>query len=585
MNIKKLSLIAGMALIGASAGMAHKTTPDWIKTAVFYDIYPSSFMDSDGNGIGDIPGIISRLDYVKSLGVDAIWMNPIYKSGWFDGGYDIIDYYSVDPRFGTNSDVRRLVDEAHKRGLKVCLDLVPGHTSNQSEWFKRAATEGPEGRYADYYIFADEISPKDSADIKKRHQLGDPDNSKLGLWVPTAEAGIPLPESGKYTGNFYLRNYYPCQPALNFGYAKPDSKKSWQQPLDAPGPKALRREMKNIMAYWFDQGVDGFRVDMAASLVRGDKDKKGIMNLWEDMRDWIDREYPGKVLIAEWGDPEHALPGGFDMDFLLIHNSPGFKQITRGTERSKAVGKDAYFEKTGTGAYDKFVKEFSDQYQKSKDYGYISLFSANHDINRLNSEGRDTPDQIKTFMTFLLTMPGVPFIHYGDEIMMRNVKGLPSVEGSREERSGTRTPMQWDNTPTAGFSTAAPEKLYLPIYTDGGKLTVEVQENDPNSVLNFTRALIKLRHDHPMLANAGNWETISDQSKPYPWVYERSNGTERYIVALNPGAKAVSYTLPAEASDSDLELLLANGKVTSKKTKKGIEIKLPGVSSAVFKVK
>ena len=108
MNIKKLSLIAGMALIGASAGMAHKTTPDWIKTAVFYDIYPSSFMDSDGNGIGDIPGIISRLDYVKSLGVDAIWMNPIYKSGWFDGGYDIIDYYSVDHRFGTNYDVRRV---------------------------------------------------------------------------------------------------------------------------------------------------------------------------------------------------------------------------------------------------------------------------------------------------------------------------------------------------------------------------------------------------------------------------------------------------------------------------------------------
>lgn len=583
MSIKKLSCIAGLALMCSASMVAHKTTPDWIKNAVFYDIYPSSFMDSDGNGIGDIPGIISKLDYVKSLGVDAIWMNPIYKSGWFDGGYDIIDYYTVDPRFGTNADVKRLVEEAHKRDLKVCLDLVPGHTSNQSEWFKRAATEGPDGRYADYYIFADEISAKDSADIKKRHLMEDPDNSKLGPWVPTEEAKIPLKDGEKYTGNFYLKNYYPCQPALNFGYANPDPSKPWQQPLDAPGPKALRRELKNIMAYWFDLGVDGFRVDMAASLVRGDKDKKGITSVWNDMREWIDREYPGKVLISEWGDPTYALPAGFDMDFLLIHRSPGFKQITRGTCPSKAVSTDAYFEKTGVGAYDKFVKEFGDKYQKSKDFGYISLFSANHDINRLNSEGRDTPDQIKTFMTFLLTMPGVPFIHYGDEIMMRNVKGLPSVEGSREERSGTRTPMQWDNTPSVGFSSAAPENLYLPTFTDNGKLTVAAQDKDPNSVLNFVRELIKLRHDHPMLANGGDWQTISDQKKPYPWVYTRSNGDETYIVALNPGEKGVSYTLD-ETKGNGLELLLANGKVTTKKTKKGIEIKLPGVSSAIFKL-
>lgn len=583
MNIKKLGCLTGMALLCLASASAHKTTPDWLKTAVFYDIYPSSFKDSDGNGIGDLPGIISKLDYVKSLGVDAIWMNPIYKSGWFDGGYDIIDYYQVDPRFGTNADVKRLVEEAHKRGLKVCLDLVPGHTSNQAEWFKRAATEGPEGRYADYYIFADVISPKDSADIKKRLLSEDPDNSKLGPWVPTDEAKIKLKEGEKYTGNFYMKNYYPCQPALNFGYAKPDPKKPWQQPLDAPGPKALRREMKNIMAYWFDLGVDGFRVDMAESLVRNDKDKKGVMSVWKDMREWLDREYPGKVLIAEWGSPEHSLPGGFDMDFPLIHKSPGYKQITRGTYKGKGVGDDAYFQKSGKGAYDIFVKEFNDQYQKSKDYGYISLFSANHDINRLNSENRDTPDQIKTFMTFLLTMPGVPFIHYGDEIMMRNVKGLPSVEGSREERSGTRTPMQWDNTATAGFSTAAPENLYLPVFTDNGKLTVEAQEKDPNSVLNFTRALIKLRHEHPMLANAGNWETISDSNNPYPWVYTRSNGDETYIIALNPGAKGVTYTLD-NASASALETLIANGKVTTHKGKKGIEIKLPGVSSAIFKV-
>lgn len=584
MKSKNLKHILVSALLLCSLpGYAHKTTPEWIRNAVFYDIYPSSFMDSDGNGIGDIPGIISKLDYVKSLGVDAIWMNPIFESGWFDGGYDIKDYFKVDPRFGSNADVKRLVEEAHKRGLKVCLDLVPGHSSNRAEWFIKSATEGPDGRYADYYIFSDMISAKDSADIIKRRALEDPDNSKLGPWVPTEEAKTGKPLNGKYRGNFYLKNYYPCQPALNFGYANPDPSKPWQQPVNAPGPKAVRRELKNIMAYWFDLGVDGFRVDMAASLVKNDKDKKETMKLWKEMREWIDREYPGKVLISEWGVPEQALPAGFDVDFLLIHRSPGFKQLTRGSVKDKSVGEDAYFVKNGKGGIDKFIEEYGKKYSDTRDFGYISLFSANHDINRLNSEGRDTPDQIKTFMTFLLTTPCVPFIHYGDEIMMRNVKGLPSVEGSREERSGTRTPMQWDNSPSAGFSSASPENLYLPIFTDNGKLTVETQDKDPNSVLNFVRELIKVRHEHPALANDGDWQTLSDINNPYPWIYSRNNGKDTYVIALNPGEKKAEAIVEIPAAKS-LQPILVNGKATTDITKKGIRIKLAGISSAIFKV-
>ncbi len=584
MKSKNLKHILVSALLLCSLPeYAHKTTPEWIRNAVFYDIYPSSFMDSDGNGIGDIPGIISKLDYVKSLGVDAIWMNPIFESGWFDGGYDIKDYFKVDPRFGSNADVKRLVEEAHKRGLKVCLDLVPGHSSNQAEWFIKSATEGPDGRYADYYIFSDVISAKDSADIIKRRALEDPDNSKLGPWVPTEEAKPGKPLNGKYRGNFYLKNYYPCQPALNFGYANPDPSKPWQQPVNAPGPKAVRRELKNIMAYWFDLGVDGFRVDMAASLVKNDKDKKETMKLWKEMREWIDREYPGKVLISEWGVPEQALPAGFDVDFLLIHRSPGFKQLTRGSVKDKSVGEDAYFVKNGKGGIDKFIEEYGKKYSDTRDFGYISLFSANHDINRLNSEGRDTPDQIKTFMTFLLTTPCVPFIHYGDEIMMRNVKGLPSVEGSREERSGTRTPMQWDNSPSAGFSSASPENLYLAVFTDNGKLTVETQDKDPNSVLNFVRELIKVRHEHPALANDGDWQTLSDINNPYPWIYSRNNGEDTYVIALNPGEKKAEAIVEIPTAKR-LQPILVNGKATTDITKKGIRIKLAGISSAIFKI-
>ena len=510
-------------------------------------------------------------------------MNPIFESGWFDGGYDIKDYFKVDPRFGSNADVKRLVEEAHKRGLKVCLDLVPGHSSNQAEWFIKSATEGPDGRYADYYIFSDVISVKDSADIIKRRALEDPDNSKLGPWVPTEEAKTGKPLNGIYRGNFYLKNYYPCQPALNFGYANPDPSKPWQQPVNAPGPKAVRRELKNIMAYWFDLGVDGFRVDMAASLVKNDKDKKETMKLWKEMREWIDREYPGKVLISEWGVPEQALPAGFDVDFLLIHRSPGFKQLTRGSVKDKSVGEDAYFVKNGKGGIDKFIEEYGKKYSDTRDFGYISLFSANHDINRLNSEGRDTPDQIKTFMTFLLTTPCVPFIHYGDEIMMRNVKGLPSVEGSREERSGTRTPMQWDNSPSAGFSSASPENLYLPVFTDNGKLTVETQDKDPNSVLNFVRKLIKVRHEHPALANDGDWQTLSDINDPYPWIYSRNNGEDTYVIALNPGEKKAEAIVEIPTAKR-LQPILVNGKASTDITKMGIRIKLAGISSAIFKI-
>lgn len=578
--MKKFVLAAAFLLGVMPIASPHKTTPEWIKNAVVYDIYPSSFMDSDGNGIGDLQGIISRLDYVKSLGVDAIWMNPIYKSGWFDGGYDIIDYYTVDPRFGKNKDVKRLVDEAHKRGIKVLLDLVPGHTSDKSEWFRRSATEGPDGRYADYYIWTDEITPKDSADLAARMKAPDPATSKKGIWVPTADA---IPNQDNYTGVFFQKNYYPCQPALNFGYSNPDPDKSWQQSVDAPGPRATRRELRNIMAYWFDYaGVDGFRVDLAGTLVKNDKDGKATAALWTEMREFIDREYPGKVLLSEWGKPQIAIPAGFDMDFPLVHEFKGYRDLMTGAGNSKRVGENAYFAKAGKGIIKNFVNEYNEKYKASRDYGYISFFSSNHDVNRVNSESRDTPDQHKVFMTFLLTMPGVPFIHYGDEISMRNVRGLPSVEGSREERSGARTPMQWDNSPSVGFSTATPDKLYLPTFTDGGKLTVEYQDNDPNSTLNYVRKLISLRHSEPGLANVGDWTLISDPEVPYPMIYSRTTECgDCYVIALNPAGRKVKAQV---AISGQLAPLLSVGKPTTKLKNDSTVITMPEVSAVIYKV-
>ena len=190
--MKRLTMFLGavVALLSASATTPTAKGPKWLSDAVFYQIYPSSFQDSDGNGIGDLPGIISRLDYIQSLGVNALWLNPVYESGWFDGGYDIIDFYRIDPRFGTNSDMVRLIDEAHKRGLRVCLDLVAGHTSDRCRWFVESATADPNSRYSDYYIWPDSISADEREQIRLRHASAHPASDTRGHYV---ESPIPVP--------------------------------------------------------------------------------------------------------------------------------------------------------------------------------------------------------------------------------------------------------------------------------------------------------------------------------------------------------------------------------------------------------
>lgn len=281
----------------------HCNSPEWMQDAVFYQIYPSSFKDSNGDGIGDLNGIISKLDYVKSLGVNAIWLNPVFCSTFLDGGYDVVDFYKVDPRSGTNSDLVTLIKEAHKRGIKVCLDLVAGHTSNKCPWFLESTQKDANQRYSDYYIWTDDISEAERHDIELRRKDPNPSVSQRGTFV----------EANAQRAKYYMKNYFESQPALNYGFAHPDPSKPWQQSVDAPGPQAVRREIKNIMSFWFDKGVDGFRVDMAHSLVKGDTDKKATMQLWKEMRAWKDANYPQKVLIAEWSHPSMAVTAGFDL--------------------------------------------------------------------------------------------------------------------------------------------------------------------------------------------------------------------------------------------------------------------------------
>lgn len=319
--MKRLTMFLGavVAFLAASGVQAQPSAkgPEWLSRAIFYQIYPSSFQDSDGNGIGDLPGIISRLDYIQSLGVNALWLNPVYESGWFDGGYDIIDFYRIDPRFGTNSDMVRLIDEAHKRGLRVCLDLVAGHTSDRCRWFVESATADPNSRYSDYYIWPDSISAAEREQIRLRHASAHPASDTRGHYVES-----PYPRA-----RYYMKNYFECQPALNYGYAHPDPSRPWEQAVTAPGPQAVRRELRNIMAFWFDKGIDGFRVDMASSLVKNDPDRSAIRQLWQEMRQWRDSHYPHCALIAEWGNPAMSIPAGFDVDFFMHFNRPGYPSL------------------------------------------------------------------------------------------------------------------------------------------------------------------------------------------------------------------------------------------------------------------
>lgn len=574
---KKVLLVAVLTILFSTSAKSYNG-PQWIHNAVFYQIYPCSYMDTDGNGYGDLPGIISKLDYIKSIGVDAIWLNPIFLSGWFDGGYDIIDFYKVDPRFGTNSDVVKLTTEAHKRGLKVCLDLVAGHTSEKSEWFKQSANDDVNSHYANYYIWANEISQKEKDAITERYKEPNPKASTKGHFV---EANAPR-------AKYYLKNYYECQPALNYGYANPDPKESWQEPVTAPGPKATRQELRNIMAFWFGKGVDGFRVDMASSLVKNDPDKKETMKLWKDLTNWMHKEYPECVLISEWSNPRQSLPAGFNVDLLLRSGKQGYPQLffEQGTPYgSTNKSKNCYFNKAGKGSYSDFFKNYNVVYPSTKKIGYIGIPTGNHDMQRVNIGTRNTPDQLKVLMTFILTMPGTPFIYYGDEIGMKYQMNLPSKEGSRSERAGARTPMQWDNSCNAGFSTAASDKLYYPVDTEKGKLCVASQEKDKKSLLNYVRQLLKLRHSAKAIGNDGDWEQLSDVNNPYPWVYKRMMDNDVYIITINPSNTKVSSFIKAQHSGKNIQKILATGTGSYKSGVSKDEIKVNPVSAIIFKIK
>lgn len=607
--------------------------PEWLRDGVIYQVYPSSYKDSDGNGIGDIRGVISELDYIESLGVRAIWFNPLFVSGWIDGGYDVIDFYRVDPRFGTNNDMVELIEKAHAKGIKVMLDLVAGHTSDKHPWFIQSSQD-TNLQYSDYYIWSDRL-PDAKAERDLETMLKDPNymQNTIGKWMKS-----------EYPRNkFYMKNFYACQPSLNYGYANPDPSRPWEQGVDAPGPKAVRQELKDIIAFWYGKGVDGFRVDMANSLVKNDKDKKEIMNLWREIREWSDKNYPDHVLMAEWGSPKYCLAAGYNIDMDLNstkahnrrmyfdrkHQADGgsYFSLNGGQPSVKDLYGNAWPENkidsktTAAEMLKEYYDYFTDCLESTETMGYFATITGNHDHLRINMGARNTPDQLKVMLTWVLTMP-MPILYYGDEIGMRSLVDLPNVEGANhngKERSGARTPMQWTSGETAGFSTCSPDKLYLPVCTEWspatsypqyldwkknfeagkvktiakGEITVESQDKDPESILNWTRELIALRKSSEALWADSKFIPVFNESQPYPMVYLRSNGKETFLIALNPTGTRKSLTLNDEVSSyrsmtegvkGIVNPVASLGKCSYKRTGKGDVLTLEATSGIIIRL-
>ena len=465
--------------------------PAWLENAVFYEIYPQSFQDSNGDGIGDIPGMIARLDYVASLGCNAIWVNPWYDSPFGDAGYDVRDYKKIAPRYGTNEDAKRFFDEVHARGMHVLIDLVPGHTSIDHPWFLQSE-KAEKNQFSDRYIWSDSVW--EATDLPCLRGISDRDGA----------AAV---------------NFFSNQPALNYGYAR--RTRPWMMSPDSPAALATREAIKDVMRFWLDLGADGFRVDMAASLVKADEDSAETIKLWQDFRAFLDKEYPHCAMVSEWGVPAKSIEGGFHMDFMLHFGPPAYTSLFR--------SEHPFFSREGKGDIRIFLDAYLSDLSSTQKKGLICIPSGNHDMPRL-ARGRDVRD-LKICFAFLLTMAGAPFIYYGDEIGMRYLEGLTSVEGGYD-RTGSRSPMQWEKKEGFGFTSA--KTSYIPFDKSEDAPSVEEQSVNSDSLLAAVKELLALRAAHKALQSFGEFVPVFAQKERYPFAYERRAAGENILVVLNP---------------------------------------------------
>ncbi len=473
----------------------------WYFDAVLYQVYPQSFKDSNGDGIGDFNGLTGKLDYLSYLGVDALWLSPVFESPFADAGYDVADYYKIAPRYGTLADLRRLIREAHRRGIRILLDAVYNHTSVKHRWFAESRKMG-KNPYSKWYMWSNP---------------GRPPASKGGWWLHN--------EDGRH--DQYLSEFHVYQESLNFGH-KGLPKEFGNSPRD-PDVARLHREMQKITAYWLDQGVDGFRCDVPGNI--GHKpfgyDRHVLEVFWNSIRRVCDRHGVRPLIAEEWVHPLEAVNDwGFNMAFTM-HAWDMKKMMKAGAP--------------GAGPYRGNPADFDSKLAKQlgairpKD-GSMVIFTCNHDSERIAAAAGDHDPLTVIGHLLVLTQDAVPKIYQGDEIGMKSDTNAPWKEWSMG-RSQVRTPIQWTAGRNAGFSTAPAEKLYLPVTEGYRRRNVEAQLGKPGTVLEEVRRIIACRRAHPSLRTAREKITLHARKNDPVYAYARRGGGEATLVAMNLSAR------------------------------------------------
>ena len=473
--------IPGVPVLPAQSRPGISADPEWFRTAVFYEALLRSFADSDGDGIGDLRGLISRLDYLAWLGVDCVWIPPFYPSPVRDGGYDISDYTAIDPRYGTMEDFRELVHQAHQRGIRIVIDMVVNHTSDAHPWFQ-ASRSDPEGPYGDFYVWADDDSGYDDARI---------------IFVDTEESNWAYDVE---RGQFYWHRFFSHQPDLNF-----------HNP-------AVVDAIHDVIRFWARTGVDGFRMDAIPYLTESEgtncENLPGTHEIIAGIREMLDREFPGTITIAEanqWPDDVVEYFGTEEApECTMCFHFPVMPRIFYALRQGSAEAIRWVLEKTpdipahgqwGTFLrnHDELTLEMVTDAERDQMYAWYApeeRMRANIGIRRRLAPLLDASRaEVELAYALLLSLPGSPCLYYGDEIGMGENIWL-------EDRDAVRTPMQWDDSPNMGFSSVVdPGALTLPLIQAPGyaHLTVATEMARPDSLLQFTRRILHLRRAHPVL--------------------------------------------------------------------------------------
>lgn len=527
----------------------------WWKKAVVYQIYPKSFKDTTGDGIGDLPGIIEKLDYLKKLGVDVIWLTPIYKSPQRDNGYDISDYYAIDERYGTMDDFDRLVAEAHARGIRIIMDIVVNHTSTEHEWFKQARSS-KDNPYRQFYIWKDPVNGRE------------PNNweSKFGgsAWA-----------YDERTGQYYLHLFDVTQADLN-----------WENP-------AVREKVYEMMRFWLKKGVDGFRLDVINLI---SKDQRFPNDEDGDGR----RFYTDGPRIHEFlHEMNQAVFAGHDLLTVGEMSSTSIEHCIRYTNPEREELNMTFNfhhlkvdypngEKWALADFDFLeLKRILSEWQTKmhEGGGWNALFWCNHDqprvVSRYGDDGRYRKESAKMLATAIHMMQGTPYIYQGEEIGMtnphfdrleeyRDVESLNMYKILREKgksheetmailkqksRDNSRTPMQWDDTEHAGFTSGTP---WIDVAPNFKEINVKEALADPDSVFYHYQKLIRLRKTYDIITY-GSYELILPDD-PQIFAYVRHGNDEKLLVVNNFYGESAEFRLPPDLGWTDYraELLLTN---------------------------